>query len=217
MKQITKSKQPKSLTKYKKIADAKYDGDTSFTLVKQDIKNSLLEEQGYLCAYCMRRISYDEMKVEHFLPQSTCKSEQLNYKNLLGCCIGGEVKGESKKNHTCDTKKGNDMILYSPSLPKDKIDSIIFYSSTGLVQSRNEQYDIEINKILNLNYSRYVSNRKLAIEAVEQELSRRDGTRSKEQINKMIRNYTSKNEDGHFKEYYGIILFYLKKKLNHAR
>ena len=36
---------------------------------KDQLKESLLKEQGYLCAYCMSRISEDTMKVEHWHPQ----------------------------------------------------------------------------------------------------------------------------------------------------
>lgn len=35
-----------------------------------ELKSALLEEQGYLCAYCMRRISYENMKVEHIKSRS---------------------------------------------------------------------------------------------------------------------------------------------------
>ena len=37
---------------------------------RTELKESLLKEQGYLCAYCMARIDKDHMKVEHFKPRS---------------------------------------------------------------------------------------------------------------------------------------------------
>ena len=64
---INKDKEPKSLTEYKKSKNAYFDGFDK----KDDIRQSLLDEQGYLCAYCMRRInSVDEVTIEHYYPQS---------------------------------------------------------------------------------------------------------------------------------------------------
>lgn len=52
---IQKGKEPASLTAYKKQAHAYYDGCN-----KDDIRENLLREQGYLCAYCMRRIEKEK-------------------------------------------------------------------------------------------------------------------------------------------------------------
>ena len=73
-------------------------------LEKTDIQESLLEEQGALCAYCMCRIDKDNMKIEHWNPQSIAPNLSLDYQNMLGVCKGGE--GNSKKFQHCDTKKG---------------------------------------------------------------------------------------------------------------
>lgn len=35
---------------------------------KEAVQISLLEEQGCLCAYCMRRITLKDMQIEHYLP-----------------------------------------------------------------------------------------------------------------------------------------------------
>lgn len=47
---IKKGKEPDSLTKYKKQKFAYYDGYKE----KDDVREMLLKEQGYLCAYCMK-------------------------------------------------------------------------------------------------------------------------------------------------------------------
>ena len=51
--------------------------------VKADLRKSLLEEQGYLCAYCMRRIhdDHNEVKIEHYEPRNA--QNELDYSNLL--------------------------------------------------------------------------------------------------------------------------------------
>lgn len=73
MRYIEKHAEPKSLAEYKKQKNAYYDGCN-----KADIRRRLLEDQGYLCAYCMRRISDESsvdggvppMKIEHWFPES---------------------------------------------------------------------------------------------------------------------------------------------------
>lgn len=51
---IKKKSEPHSLTIYKKTINASFDNQPS--KVKEDLRKSLLEEQGYICAYCMKRM-----------------------------------------------------------------------------------------------------------------------------------------------------------------
>ena len=82
---IKKGNEPDSLTKYRKKKFAYYDGYKD----KDDIRKNLLEEQGYLCAYCMRRIDKKRMKIEHWYPEEHLTDiECLNYQNMLGVCLG---------------------------------------------------------------------------------------------------------------------------------
>ena len=108
---ILKNREPQSFTTYRLTQDASYANIPS--TVKDDLKKSLLEEQGYLCAYCMSRISLEKMKIEHFLPQSVYPSESLEYSNLLAVCRGYE--GECSQNQTCDTKKGSIIFVVGKS------------------------------------------------------------------------------------------------------
>lgn len=57
-------------------------------LPKQDIRQALLDEQYFLCAYCMRRIENEElhMNIEHWSPLSKDKDNALNYRNFLAVC-----------------------------------------------------------------------------------------------------------------------------------
>lgn len=79
---IQKGNEPASLTEYKKQQYAYFDGCN-----KEDIREKLLEEQGDLCAYCMRRIDKDHMKIEHWYPEDKLSEhERLDYRNMLGVC-----------------------------------------------------------------------------------------------------------------------------------
>lgn len=211
---ITKLSEPVSLTQYKNQADAIYDGP-NFTKVKDDIRARLLQEQGHVCAYCMRRIKVENMKVEHFKCQHAHGYLQLDYVNMLGCCNGNE--GQSFKNQTCDTKKGSQELRYSPAINGPYIESKINYLSNGRICSSDPDLNSDINVVLNLNSSRLVSNRYNAQKGIENILSKRNGTRSKKEIESLINKYSNININGCYHEYYGIILNYLQRKLKRAQ
>lgn len=110
MRYIQKGKAPESLIQYAKNKNAYFDGYPD----KDDVREQLLKEQGYLCGYCMKRLtSAKEVKIEHILPQSRLKDdprEVLDYKIMLGVCYGNERKnGNEKKRHlqelTCDAHR----------------------------------------------------------------------------------------------------------------
>lgn len=59
---------------------------------KEIIKDSLLKEQGYLCAYCMKRLdNTNYVKIEHIAPQSVYPEKSLSYRNMLAVCDGMKV------------------------------------------------------------------------------------------------------------------------------
>ncbi len=50
---------------------------------KNDLKQALLTEQGYICCYCLRRIEIGSIRIEHWLPTSKFNVFETNYNNLL--------------------------------------------------------------------------------------------------------------------------------------
>ena len=105
MKQIIKSAEPKLLINHRASQFSSFDNIPFDT--KEDLRKSLLTEQGHICCYCLKRIpekiekdgriSY-EMKVEHFQCQENFGGLQLNYSNLLGACTGNEGKPKKNRN-----------------------------------------------------------------------------------------------------------------------
>ena len=83
---IKKNSEPRSLTEYKKTVNSSFDNLPSN--VKNDIRESLLKEQGYICAYCMKRIESSDVKIEHYKARNS--ENELDYKNLLAVCKGNE-------------------------------------------------------------------------------------------------------------------------------
>jgi uncharacterized protein (TIGR02646 family) len=79
--------EPKSLRLHRQKSVSNYDNYAE----KDDLRRALLEEQGYLCCYCMSRIqtpTQDKMKIEHFQSQHEFPELQLNFNNLLASCKG---------------------------------------------------------------------------------------------------------------------------------
>ena len=211
---IKKKREPDSLAEYRSSDDASYDNLPSKT--KEDIKNQLLDEQGNTCAYCMQRIKFDSMKVEHWYPQSAddSKTSTLNYKNLLGCCEGNTKLGNKEDVHTCDTKKANKIIKFSPSDPLHKINDKIIYSRSGKISSTDLDFNEHINKNLNLNLSAMVDNRSAALDNIKRQLaSLSKDRRSKAKIELLLGKVSNKNRNNSYIPFYGAAIDYLTKKL----
>lgn len=106
---IRKSAEPKEWTEYKNIPGVQFSGIPA-------LQESLYREQGYLCAYCERRIpvrdkmSTEDHRIEHWHCRDKYPDEVFSYGNLLMCCPGQIGGGESH----CDVRKGNDIIEWSP-------------------------------------------------------------------------------------------------------
>ena len=147
---IRKSAEPKEWTEYKNIPGVQFSGIPA-------LQESLYREQGYLCAYCERRIpvrdkmSTEDHRIEHWHCRDKYPDEVFSYGNLLMCCPGQIGGGESH----CDVRKGNDIIEWSP-LKKECTDSIR-YSSDGTILSSNARWDKELNEKLNLNHVSIIS------------------------------------------------------------
>lgn len=210
MRGIQKGAEPRLLTRYR-AAGGEYDGH-DFTPVKNAVRLSLLKEQGHLCAYCMTRITLDNMKVEHWACQADNSALQLDYSNLLGCCKGDE--GEKFVNQTCDSRKGNKTLKFNPSRPQDRINTLIQYGGQGKIYSTDEEFSTQINTILNLNKARLVENRLNILALLRSKLSCKSGKRrTKAEIRRLLDEYMNINAQGHLRAYCGLVENYLSSKL----
>lgn len=162
MRAITKGPPPTSLTKHRQTPHSSYENYQE----KDDLRKALVTEQRGLCCYCMNRIypESNSMKIEHWRCQSNYENKQLVYQNLLGACRGGDTQPAEKQH--CDTKKGNSDLKFNPANPNHRIETRIRYESDGSIHSDDIDFDIEINKILNLNLPFFKNNRKGVFDAV---------------------------------------------------
>ena len=185
--------------------------------IKEILRKSLLEEQGYLCAYCMSRIDNDHSttKIEHYRARDN--NNELDYSNLLAVCTGnsfGKIDGSYKHQH-CDTRKGEKSLNIDPQNAEHI--AMIDYKSDGTIFSRtNPQFNDDFNKILNLNddngYLKF--NRKTALRKFQEKIHNdfKDKTAKVNYLKKAL-NFYSSLHDGRRTEYCGIILHYIEKKL----
>jgi len=208
---IKKGKEPDSLIQHKKQANATYDNTN--TSVKNNIRDQLLKEQGYLCAYCMQRLENDSLKVkiEHWHCQAKYPNEQLDYKNMLVVCKGNE--GQSQENQHCDTYKANQDLTFNPANLPHNIESKIKYLGNGTILSDDEVLNNELDTVLNLNYSMLKENRKKVLDGICKALNHKNGTRTKTELSNFLKKWQNKNEQGKFNEYCGVAIYYLKKKI----
>lgn len=162
MRAITKNPEPASLTKHRKMAHADYEN----YVAKGDLRQALVIEQRGLCCYCMGRIRAQpaQMKIEHWRSQAYYPNEQLNYRNLLGACLGEE--GQPVHLQHCDTRKGNSPLKWNPANPVHHIEDRIRYEIDGSVCSDESDFDAQLNNVLNLNLPLLKNHRKAILEAI---------------------------------------------------
>ncbi len=208
---IKKGREPHSLTEHKKQPYASYDNCN-----KDDIRDNLLQEQGFLCAYCMRRISKEHMKIEHWYPESKLdEMGRMDYSNMLGCCEGHMDDGVHK-NDTCDTHKEDTVITLNP-LKRTHIAKIRYKAGTGEIYSEDPIINRDLNDTLNLNCKEQFlkENRKMVLDTLKSHINKKD-ILSRAEWEKILKKYDSMDHEGHRKEYAGIAIWYINRKLkNH--
>ncbi|MFK5970591.1 MAG: TIGR02646 family protein [Candidatus Marithrix sp.] len=215
MKLINKGKEPNSLTIHRKKTIATYDNYPE----KDDLRITLVKEQGYICCYCMQRIepNTEKTKIEHHKSQKKNRQEnpklELEYQNLLGACMGNE--GKPLRLQHCDTHKGEKELTINPIDKIKNCEKLIKYRKDGRIYSDNPVIDKDLNEILNLNMQTLVTYRKIIRQEIINKLTSVKGKKSAwpiSKIKKMIEKYQSKDIDGKYKPYCQVIIYFLKKR-----
>lgn len=182
--EIKKGREPDKLLLYRQQEDASY--EQMDKEVKDELMEKLMEEQGHICAYCMRRIperrklpiGVAPATIEHWFPRNPDNKEDigqgLNYRNMFVVCSGNRGCG-NKEGLTCDARRGNESIKVNPC------DAVtlrgITYTSSGRIQSSDPEIDEDINERLNLN-SNIISlpeNRKQVLQTLIDDVRRKCG------------------------------------------
>ncbi len=98
MKFIQKGPEPQQLVNWKSLANDDWQPEYGSMggQLKTIVKKSLMQEQGYICCYCERRLDLDDSHIEHFNPQSDGEVDPLDYSNMLCSCQNRLKKGEPR-------------------------------------------------------------------------------------------------------------------------
>lgn len=219
MKHIAKNKEPKELTTYRSTPKANYD-----SAPKPVIRKSLIEEQGYICAYCMQRIGEDwdanlnkyKTEIEHYKSQHRHPELTLIYNNMLGVCNGNA----KKPNHLihCDKKKSEFDTSHDLSVnPLDRrCETEIKFLKNGKIYSDIPEIEYDLNEILNLNEQNLMNNRQLAIQTAFQNLISVHGNSTKKWNVANVKKEKAKWEkqtEGKFRPYCQAVIYHLNKKI----
>lgn len=180
---------------------------------KKELNDALINNQGHLCVYCMKRIELPDVRVEHYKPRKH-KELILVYDNLFLACQGNEGNGAAR--HTCDVKKGDNEIQIDPLNP-DHIRNL-GYGSGGIIYSSDEDHNKDLNFILNLNEEELIRIRKTYYDIIAERIQRAkdDGEYSYEFLNNQLQKYASKRK-GKYLPFCGVAMGYIKEEMETLR
>jgi len=171
--------------------------------IKQELKEIIMKEQGFLCCYCMARVEYYNSHIEHFKPKGDpqYQSLQLEYDNLLVSCEGSNFTQDN-----CGHKKYDwfdPLLIISPM--ESGVESLFEYTWNGhILASNSNQRATETIAHLNLDNFLLCRHRYAAINGAitNEELS----DMTNEQIDDLIAFFSLKNQNEELYEFCGAII-----------
>ncbi|WP_163409627.1 retron system putative HNH endonuclease [Flavobacterium ajazii] len=211
MKHIIKQEEPQAFTNWKVgrggNAEKTYKGLNRNHNIKDNLRDSLLQEQGYICCYCEKELKSNDRHIEHFKPKHKFPQLQLEYENLFCSCQVNLINGEPLH---CGNSKGNffdERFLISPLEPN--CESRFKYTFDGQIFPADEN-DIGAKiTIIELNLDELENLRKGAIEP----FLNLDDEMSEEELSLFISSYLKDKADneGKFNEFYTTIKYLFLK------
>ncbi len=219
--EIKKGREPDRLLWYRQQKGASYEEMDKD--VKEELLKKLLQEQGHLCAYCMKRIPEKQgrppVSIEHWLPRNPDSKEDLgqglDYRNMLAVCSGNRECGD-KRGMTCDAYRGNEPLKVNPC--DGNTLRGITYTSAGRIQSSDPDIDDDLNRKLNLNNEKISlpENRKKALQELFKDIKKKHGTGDislycKRKLEKI------READDPKMSYAGILIWWLEKKCRQTK
>lgn len=198
--------------------------------LKSEIRESLMKEQGHLCAYCMRRIPDERIReedadlsdvyIEHWTARTadnkTGENKGLDYRNMLAVCSGNEKApgaGKHKRRFlTCDKKRENAPLKINPL--DEKTLETIYYLADGTIKATDPEIDYDINTHLNLNCSMEAvtlpENRKKVLDTIQEDLMKQGGDLRQNCIEQL---QMWESEEDPKTPYIGIAIWWLKEQI----
>lgn len=142
---------------------------------RTNILKDLLNEQGFVCAYCMRDINEENASVEHIVGQNYIdengkqigKELDTDYANMLAVCDGQLCQNDQHCDKSRSKYQTNKPLLYISPLDNTQMQYISF-TRNGKIEYKlgDENIHDDLNRVLNLNCTTLVENRKRVKDAV---------------------------------------------------
>jgi len=171
---IRKGRKPPTLAKFERdnaSTSHMLEYDALPRIVKRELSNRMLKEQGRLCAYTMRRIGANvvaeapDFHIEHILSRSRRPELQLDYLNMILCAPGVDQPvcawGARLKGNT----EVGDSNFVSPL--RADCEARFLYRLDGHLRATDDRDEAANStiKILNLNHRELVEQRLAALRA----------------------------------------------------
>lgn len=187
---------------------------------KSELKQSLLEYQGYLCCYCNRSLILDSTsdqavakntlptEVEHLVPVSAQPRLALVYKNLMVSCDGGKKDNVPQRYLTCNAARGSNELNVTPDHPDCEIR--IQYALNGEAFGADEEAEASVSL---LNLKKFNQNRRKAIEGwIYESGDISSGYISRSNATQCIRQLREKN-NGKFSSFCSAIIQIIQREI----
>lgn len=215
MKYIQKSEPPQAFIDWKNLASEDWQPSwANFQKPqKTSVHQSLLQEQGFICCYCGRRIILADSHIEHFKPRNKYPDLQLDYVNLIASCEIDTDEPPPIPVH-CGHKKG---AWYEENLMVSPVESncadFFRYTDDGQILATKEIDKQEAAKTtiekLDLNIYKLQKMRKGAIEGILNGLDLSDS----QTVQKLINGFSKPNKDGELDQFCHVIIHVLQQYL----
>lgn len=156
MKYIIKSTEPQSIIDWKNLAndDWQPSWDNLMNPQKGTLRESLVEEQGYICCYCQQRIDTStRTEIEHIITREECtrlgnEALKITYTNLIASCEGNRPPSrhvEIDKDRHCNNFRSNRSLLISPL--DINCEDEFFYDFQGVMHGKTHNATITIENL----------------------------------------------------------------------
>lgn len=216
MKKINKSQQPQALLQWRAEnsgtpQNLKY-GQGGFP--REPVLNALLRDQGFLCAYTLKRIAADSAHIEHLKPQCVCEAEDGDRSSNGQACAHEDIDWHNLV--ACFPKPGAPRPDYGALVKDNWWDEEKFVSP--LAENCEQRFRYRINgaiepavagdlaanetiERLNLNSPRLQELRRSAILAAGIHPKAPDAIRSPAKVQRLIQGWQQRYADQSFTEF----------------
>jgi uncharacterized protein (TIGR02646 family) len=209
MKHIIKGEEPTQFAEWKALANAEWQPTYSDLRgeEKAAVKTALMEEQGYICCYCERKLDNEDSHIEHIIPQSENSITALDFSNMACSCQKPKNKGIPLH---CGNKKGNWYEANSFVSPLDPdCEQCFIFTGDGHIhpaEHRNEAAKKTISH-LDLDIPKLVALREAAISIFQDEILTQD------EVQKFAIKYLEKTPQGTFNEFWTTIKYLFAREI----